>query len=91
MSCGGLFWWIYGMVWRFKPYGKFASGDVVPETFSGEDYKDVFIASYPDTNQYSSGNFMYIYYLIGWICLGVSCGCAILGAIVTCIIAACNK
>ena len=91
IGCGGLFWWIYGMVWRFKPYGKFAAGDVVPDTFVGDDYKDTFIAAYPATNQYSSGNFMAVYYLITWIMLGVSCGCTILGFLCTCLYAKFGK
>ena len=27
IGCGGLAWWITGIVWRFKASGAFASGD----------------------------------------------------------------
>jgi hypothetical protein len=35
--------------------------------------------------QYSSGNFMYIYYLITWIAMGTACGCSMLVMICACI------
>ena len=34
---------------------------------------------------------MRIYYLITWICIGTSCGCAILGAVAQLIMGCCNK
>ena len=37
--------------------------------------------------QYQSGQFMWIYYMITWIILGVSCVCSCLGGV----IAACAK
>ena len=39
------------------------------------------------TNYYQleSGKFMYIYYMICFIFFGVSCGCSILGMIVSCL------
>ena len=31
MACGGLAWWITGIVWRFRSDGAFASGDIPAE------------------------------------------------------------
>ena len=31
MSCGGIAWWITGIVWRFRSDGSYAAGDIVPE------------------------------------------------------------
>ena len=88
-QCAGFIWWIMGMVWRFSAAGKFASGDVIPEGTTEEAWIEGI--SNPETVwQYSSGNFMYIYYLITWILIGTSCGCGILGALCTCI-AGCMK
>lgn len=87
-SCGGLVWWIIGMVWRFNAAGSFASGDSYSEMDG--DFQAAFIADQP-LNQVSSGNFMGIYYLITWICMGVSCGCGILCALGACIASMCCK
>merc|ERR1711907_810307 len=67
ISCGGLVWWIIGMVWRFGAAGSFASGDSYADRDG--DFQAAFIADQP-LNQVSSGNFMAIYYLITWICMG---------------------
>ena len=83
-GCSGLAWWITGMVWRLNAAGSFASGDAIPAGTTEEDWKTA-ISAEDSLFQYSSGNFMYTYLLITWILMGVSCGCAILGALVSCI------
>ena len=82
-GCGGLAWWVAGIVWRFRSAGKFASGDSLNE------YQMIRVEATRDdpTNYYQleSGKFMYIYYMICFIFFGVSCGCSILGMIVSCL------
>jgi hypothetical protein len=72
LMCSGLVAWIMGMVWRFSEAGRYSSGDYLAENEAAGPYMQI-----------QSGKFMGIYYLITWILLGVSCGCSILGAIVT--------
>ena len=95
ICCGGLFWWIFGMVWRFKQYGQFASGDIAPAGVAeGAEYdawKQAELEDEDSLYQISSGNFMAVYYLITWICMGVSCGCSLLGMIGACIASMCCK
>ncbi len=89
-SCGGLVWWIMGMVWRFNAAGKYATGDSFAVDYTGEDYQAAFIANQP-LNQVQSGNFMAVYYLITWILMGTSCGCSLLCALGACIASMCCK
>ena len=39
MSCGGLAWWITGIVWRFRSDGSYATGDIVPEGKSIDEWE----------------------------------------------------
>ena len=90
IGCGGLAWYIVGLVWRFGAAGKFASGDVMPEGVTEDAWAKAVTCDASVVgdgwcgSQYSSGNFMYIYFLITWILMGVSCGCALIGAIIGC-------
>lgn len=85
LGCSGLAWWIAGMVWRLNAAGTFASGDLNPSNGALTDEEWITSISGNETMvQYSSGNFMFIYLLITWISLGVSCGCSIIGALVAC-------
>ena len=36
IGCGGLAWWITGMIWRFSTAGKYASGEIVPAGMDSE-------------------------------------------------------
>ena len=83
IGCGGLAWWITGMVWRFGAAGKFAAGDVIPEGVTEEQWQ-TYVTAEGSLVQYSSGNFMAIYYLLTWIFMGTACGCSILGALISC-------
>ena len=83
-GCSGLAWWITGMVWRLNESGSFAAGDEIKALSTPEEWEALVTAGNSPI-QYSSGNFMYTYLLITWILLGVSCGCAIIGAILSCI------
>ena len=74
ITCSGLVAWIMGMVWRFSAAGQFASGDALAED-----------ATPGLLVQSESGNFMGIYYLITWILIGTSCGCALIGGVVSCL------
>ena len=84
-GCSGLAWYIAGMVWRFRASGKYASGDIVPESFTEETWLEYLQDDESPVNmQYSSGNFMATYYLITWILMGICCGCCIIGLILQC-------
>ena len=88
VGCGGLAWYITGLVWRFNSAGSYASGDVMPEGATEAAWEKA-ITCDPSKDatcivQYSSGNFMYVYFLITWICMGTACGCSLIGAIVAC-------
>jgi len=90
--CGGLAWWICGIIWRFNRVGQYAAGDgdkANDHTMSleGDDMSAAQILMV----QYSSGNFMRIYYLITWSIFAIMCGCSILGMMCTCIAAMCSK
>lgn len=83
-GCSGLAWYIAGLCWRFRASGKFASGDSVPEDQRDAWIETVTAEDYAGLSQYSSGNFMYVYYLITWILMGISCGCMLIGMIAAC-------
>jgi hypothetical protein len=79
MACGGLAWWISGIVWRFKASGSFAAGDALTEAERAALPED------PETlYQYRSGNFMLIYYIIVWSLMGCSVLTSLIGLIATC-------
>lgn len=79
MACGGLAWWITGIVWRFKASGSYASADQLTETERAALPED------PETlYQYRSGNFMLIYYIIVWSLIGCSVLSSLIGLIVSC-------
>ena len=40
LGCGGLAWWIAGIVWRFNTAGAYASGDLLPADAFAELAKD---------------------------------------------------
>lgn len=87
LSCtqlSGSAWWIAGMVWRLRTSGSFASGDVVPAGMD-EAAWEAKITEEGSLFQYSSGNFMWVYYMICWISMGVCCGCGILVSLCACI------
>ena len=82
------------MVWRFKRYGLFASGDIAPaglDETQAELWKQAELEDETSLYQISSGNFMAVYYLITWIGMGISCGCSLLGALCACLAAMCRK
>ena len=86
--CSSTFWFIFGFVWRFSDYGRFASGAKVPEGVTEQDwYKQI----HADESMYqtASGQFMKMYYIIGLIiiltpmliCLLTICiACCVAGA-----------
>ena len=83
MSCGGIAWWITGIVWRFRSDGKFACGDVVPEGMTEEAWQAEITAD-DSLYQHSTGNFLFIYYIICWSLAGAGCLCSILASICAC-------
>ena len=80
IGCGGLAWWISGIVWRFNAAGSFASGDAL----AIEDIEKMPTEEH-DLYQWSSGKFMLYYYLIVWSIMGFSILMAIIGMIATCV------
>jgi len=82
--CGSLAWWITGIVWRFRSDGAFVSGDEAPKGITMDDW-NAQIEKDHGLYQYSSGKFMYIFYLIGFISISVSCACSLIGCIASCI------
>ena len=70
-ACGGLAWWITGIIWRFRADGAFASGDIAPEGTSLDDW-DATITADGSLYQHRSGKFMLIYYFI---CFGLMACC----------------
>lgn len=76
IGCGGLAWWISGIVWRFNAAGSYSTGDQLTE--------EERIAAFEDETslfQLRSGNFMLIYYIIVWSIMGTSLLCSIIGMI----------
>ena len=86
VSCGGLAWWITGIVWRFRSDGAYASGDYVPEGTSVEAWEQT-VEAEGSLFQYHSGKFMFIYYVICWSFMACSCSCSLLAALWGCIAA----
>ena len=84
MSCGGLAWWITGIVWRFRSDGAYAVGDIVPEGKTVEDW-EAEITTDGSLYQFKSGKFMFIYYIISWSIMACSCLCSIIAAICGCV------
>ena len=79
IGCGGLAWWISGIVWRFKASGSFSSGDsLTAEQLTTEE------ADADTLYQIKSGNFMLIYYLIVWGLMACSILSSMIGLLVTC-------
>ena len=76
IGCGGLAWWISGIVWRFKSSGSYSSGDQLTEA-------DRVAAMDDETSLYQirSGNFMLIYYIIVWSLMGCSILSSLIGLI----------
>ena len=79
-QCSNMAWWIAGMVWRLRESGSFASGDIMPANVNEDDWIKTVKAS--DVYQYESGNFMWVYYMITWILMGVGCFCSCVGGVV---------
>jgi len=85
--CSNLAWYIAGLVWRLRESGSYSCGDVVPKNTSDEDWLKE-ITREDALWQFSSGNFMWIFYIISWIMMGVSC---VAGCLTPCIVGACMR
>jgi len=81
-QCSGFAWWIAGMVWRLRQSGSFASGDIMPSANTDRDAWIEEITADGSWYQYESGKFMWVYYMITWILMGVSCVCSCCAAAV---------
>mmetsp|Transcript_32074 Transcript_32074/g.37719 ORF Transcript_32074/g.37719 Transcript_32074/m.37719 type:complete len:106 (+) Transcript_32074:171-488(+) len=84
MTCGGLAWWITGIVWRFSSDGAYAAGEIAPEGESIEDW-DSKVTADGSLFQHHSGKFMFIYYILCWSLMGLSCLCSVCAAIAGCV------
>ena len=85
-SCAGLAWYITGLVFRCRQSGNFASGDIMPagSTMTEDEWITAITADdSTELYQYASGNFIWLFYVIGWIIMGSCCGLACCGAIIT--------
>ncbi len=81
-GCGGLAWYITGLVFRCRQSGNFASGDILPEGTTDEQ-KETMMTADGNLYQFASGNFIWTFYVIGWIIMGASCGLSCLMAAVS--------
>jgi len=72
LSCGALAWWITGMVFRWRHYGKVCSGEYYDDDniLEGNVYME------------KSGKFMQIYFILVFCmcCLGCCAACCTVGA-----------
>ena len=84
-----MLWWIMGITWRFSRVGQFAAGDGDKANDHTLTMEEMPLLQIPLV-QYSSGNFMRIYYLITWSMMAIMCGCSILATLCTCIAAMCK-
>ena len=82
-QCSTLIWYFVGIVWRFNEVGRFATGNIVPENMTEEDWEKFLDDPKAAGNffQRSSGNFMYSYFMITWILMGTMCCCGCVLAI----------
>lgn len=83
-GCGGLAWWITGIVWRFRADGAYACGDFIPEGKTEEEWLETITAE-GSLFQHQSGKFIAIYYLICWGLMACNCATALIMSIVGCI------
>ena len=81
--CGTLAWWITGIVWRFRADGAYAAGDIIPEGTTIEDWEKK-ISAQDSLFQYSSGKFMFFFYVISWSLCACSCTISLIGALIGC-------
>jgi len=69
--------YIAGLVWRLRTSGRFASGDIMPEDVTEEQWYQEITSDEPSNYyQYSSGRFIWILLVISWVILGLCC-CAL--------------
>ena len=85
-SCGSLMWFITGSVFRFRSDFGYASGDVVPAGVTQQAW-DLSLEADKGLFQVSSGRFMWVFLMINYGSMAVSCGCGILAALCGCIVA----
>ena len=83
-GCGGLAWWIAGIVWRFRSDGAYAAGDVLPNGKELEAWQTE-IEAEGSLFQVKSGKFMFIFYVITWSSMGLCCLCMLVGSIYACV------
>lgn len=83
LTCSMLAWWICGIVWRFRTDGKFAAGDL---PLAGQDelaWKEAIRAD-GSLYQVNSGNFLYYYYVITWVMMGLGLVVAVVIPVAIC-------
>jgi len=86
-ACGGLAWWITGIVWRFRSDGSYSCGDIVQDGHTEEEWM-VEVTKTGTLFQHKSGKFMAIYYLICWSLIAFNMLCSIGAALYMCL---CSK
>ena len=90
VGCGGLAWWIAGIVWRFRSDGAFAVGDIIKDGVTAEEWEKE-LETTGSLYQSKSGKFMAIYYFICFGFMGLSLLCGIVTTIWGCIAAKKNE
>ena len=88
-SCGGLAWWIVGIIWRFNRAGQYSCGD--GDKANDHAYTSETMSIWQSAMvQESSGKFMRIYYLITWSMMAIMIGCSVLVGLCGCIMSMCK-
>ena len=62
-GCSMVAWWVAGIVWRFRPAGKYASGDMIPVDVSETEWLEETITVDDSIYQYLTGYFIKIFYV----------------------------
>lgn len=84
MGCGGLAWWITGIVWRFRSDGAYSVGDIPEGDVKPEEWEKTVTGS-TSLFQHHSGMFMFVYYMICWSSMVLSLLCGLGVSIYGCI------
>ena len=72
-GCSFLAWWIAGIIWRFRPDGRYASGDIIVSNeedgieASEAEWFAKTVAAQDSIFQYLTGQFMKMFYVSCWV------------------------
>ena len=80
--CSTLTWLIVGAVWRFNKDGQFASGSLLPDGKTEEEWHKIVVAE-GSPYQVHSGRFMKYFYVIILVILGLNCVLTSIGCVIS--------